>query len=341
MHVTFRVPAKINIVLSIGPLRPDGFHDLATVFHAVSLYDNVTARWGDEEPRNDDDPRSEDEAGGDAAPGDRDHVSLTLDGPYSGRLPADGTNLAVRAVHTLAAAAGVPARAHLRVTKAIPVAAGLAGGSADAAGALLACNALWGLGWTVERLAGLAATLGSDVPFSLVGGTAVGTGRGEKLDPLVVPGALHWVLAVADGELSTPAVYRRLDELREAGAAAGPPASGTLALGSLAAGTGPDTVSVDASVLGALAAGDASEVGRLMRNDMQAAAVDLRPSLAQTLSAGREAGALGGIVSGSGPTCVFLAQDAAHSRMIVQALEDSGTCRATEVVVGPVTPSQS
>ncbi|MGH8827589.1 MAG: 4-(cytidine 5'-diphospho)-2-C-methyl-D-erythritol kinase, partial [Jiangellaceae bacterium] len=197
-RVNVRVPAKINLVLAVGPLRPDGYHDLATVFHAVSLYDDVSAE-----------PAAE--------------LSLEVDGAYAAGVPVDETNLAMRAARALATYAGVPAAARLHVRKRIPVAGGMAGGSADAAGALLTCNELWGLGLDHTQLATVAATLGSDVPFALTGGSALGYGRGERLEPVEMAGPLHWVVAVASGGLSTPEVYRRLDTLR-AGVAVPEPA---------------------------------------------------------------------------------------------------------------------
>lgn len=310
--VSVRVPAKVNIVLRVGPPRPDGFHDLVTVFHAVSLYDEITARSL-------------------GPPGDQ--VTVTADGPYAVATPVDDTNLAVRAVNALAAAAGIPAQAALTVHKRIPVAAGVAGGSADAAGALLACNELWGLGWSGARLAEVGATLGSDVPFALSGGTAIGTGRGEQLEPVSFRGELHWVLAVSAAELSTPHVYRRLDELRataSSSAATSRPAAGPERI----AGRG-----VDARLLQALESADAPALGPLLANDLQDAAVDFRPALVDTLAAGRKAGALGGIVSGSGPTCLFLARDAAHAGEVAAALAASGTCATAEAVHGPAWPS--
>lgn len=290
LQVIARVPAKINPVLSVGPKRPDGFHDLATVFHAVSLYDEVRA-----------------------APGDG--VSLTLSGPYAVGVPADDSNLAVRAAHALAAHAGVPTQVTLSVHKEIPVAAGLAGGSADAAGTLRACARLWQLELPDAELAAVAASLGSDVPFALMAGTAEGTGRGERLRAIPVGARLHWVLAVADGELSTPAVYARLDELRQDRCVASP--------------------SVGDDMPAALAAGDPQAVGRALRNDLQEAAVSLRPALADTLRTGADLGALGGIVSGSGPTCVFLARDGAHAADLATGMAASGTCAEALVVHGP------
>jgi 4-diphosphocytidyl-2-C-methyl-D-erythritol kinase len=320
VRVNVRVPAKINLVLAVGPLRPDGFHDLATLFHAVSLYDDVTV--------------SNDDADAPTSPASAaKQVTVRVDGRYGTGVPADESNLAVRAVHALAEAAGVPARAHVRIRKNIPVAAGLAGGSADAAGALLACAELWSLRWPPERLAEVAAGLGSDVPFSLAGGTAIGTGRGEQLEPQGEGEALHWVLAISDAQLSTPDVYRRLDELRAQRAAGGDEQGDVYG----APASAPEPV-VDPRIVAALRTGDTSTVGALLANDLQAAALDLEPTLQDTLRAGQEAGALGGIVSGSGPTCVFLAADESHARTLAETLAESGHCLAAEPVRGPVRP---
>ncbi|KIF00549.1 4-diphosphocytidyl-2C-methyl-D-erythritol kinase, partial [Streptomyces sp. RSD-27] len=189
--VTVRVPAKVNVQLAVGAARPDGFHDLATVFLAVSLYDEVTATATD-----------------------GDGPTVGCEGPDSDQVPLDRTNLAARAAELLAARAGLTPAVHLHIAKNIPVAGGMAGGSADGAAALLACDALWGLGTPREELLEICAELGSDVPFSLVGGAALGSGRGELLTP-VEAGAFHWVFAVAHGGLSTPAVFREFDRLTE------------------------------------------------------------------------------------------------------------------------------
>lgn len=266
--VTVRVPAKVNVQLSVGGRRPDGFHDLATVFLAVGLYDHVTATPAD-------------------------GVRITVSGRDVASVPLDGTNLAARAAVALAKRYGVEPAVHLHIDKDIPVAGGMAGGSADAAGALVACDALWGIGAPREELLELCAELGSDVPFSLVGGAALGTGRGEVLTPLEVGGEFHWVFAVADGGLSTPEVYRECDRLRRAGGgsdlAADLPAPGA-----------------DAALVAALREGSAAALAPALSNDLQAASVALRPGLAGTLGAGLAAGALAAVVSGSGPTCAFL-----------------------------------
>ncbi|WP_169983506.1 4-(cytidine 5'-diphospho)-2-C-methyl-D-erythritol kinase [Microbispora sp. H10836] len=298
--ITVRVPAKVNLQLAVGPLREDGYHDLVNVFHAVSLFDEVTAA----EP-----------ADGDvtAAP-----LRVRVEGDHTGEVPVSDDNLAVRAAMALAGRAGRTYRADLLIRKSIPVAGGMAGGSADAAAALVACNELWGLGLPVEDLMEIAADIGSDVPFALLGGTAVGTGRGERLAPLETAGVFHWVFALADGGLSTPRVYGECDRLREeAGVAAPRPA-------------------VSETLLDALRRGDAKALGQALANDLQPAALALRPSLADTLAAGRERGALGALVSGSGPTCAFLAESAEHAHELAGLITDVDGCRAVVTAHGPV-----
>lgn len=311
-RVTVRVPAKVNVQLAVGGLRPDGFHDLANVFLAVDLHDEVTAT------------ATPGAAGTTAPPAAGDGPRITVSGQDADRVPADASNLAARAATLLAARHGVAPTVHLHLAKDIPVAGGMAGGSADAAGALLACDALWGLGASREELLELGAELGSDVPFSLVGGAALGRGRGERLTPLPVDGTLHWVFAVADGGLSTPEVYRTCDRLRER------------RLGGAGPAHVPDPEPAPA-VLDALRAGDAEALAPLLAaaNDLQPAALALRPALADVLAAGTEAGALAGLVSGSGPTCAFLAGDAASASSVARALVASGTCRAARTATGP------
>ena len=298
-EVTARVPAKVNVQLAVGGLRPDGFHDLANVFLAVDLYDRVTAT-----------PAAE------AGP------VVTVGGRDADRVPTDGSNLAARAAVLLAERYGVAPAVRLHIDKDIPVAGGMAGGSADAAGALLVCDALWGLGASREELLALCAELGSDVPFSLVGGAALGRGRGERLTPLTVGGTFHWVFAVADGGLATPEVYRTCDRLRQE------------RLGGADTGHVPDPEPSPA-VLAALREGDARALAGALANDLQPAALALRPALADVLAAGTEAGALAGLVSGSGPTCAFLVEDAAAAAAVAQRLAASGTCRAARTATGP------
>lgn len=289
--VAVRVPAKINLVLAVGPVRPDGYHELATLFHAVSLHDTVVASPADE-------------------------ITVTVTGARVAGVPADETNLAARAAGELRRYTGVRSGVRLDVHKHIPVAAGLAGGSADAAASLVACDALWGTGLGGRRLARLAARIGSDVPFALEGGTALGTGRGERLTSVMVGATFQWVLAVAGEGLPTPAVYAELDRLRGRRPVHPP--------------------EVDPGVLAALRAGNAEALAAGMRNDLQEAACWLRPALRETLDAGARSGALAGVVSGSGPTCAFLTRDEAHAVEVAGGLAGAGVCSAVLRVRGPV-----
>jgi 4-diphosphocytidyl-2-C-methyl-D-erythritol kinase len=292
VSVTVRVPAKVNVQLAVGAARPDGFHDLANVFLAVGLYDEVTVT-----------PSS-------------DGLRVTCEGPDAAQVPLDRTNLAARAAEALAARYGRTPGVHVHIVKDIPVAGGMAGGSADGAGALLACDALWGTNAPRGELLEICAELGSDVPFSLVGGAALGTGRGERLTALEAGGTFHWVFAMAGRGLSTPAVFREFDRLAEGRDIPEPVASRDL--------------------LDALAKGDAEALAATVRNDLQPAALSLFPELADTLSAGRAAGALTGLVSGSGPTTAFLTRDAGSAEKVAEALRASGTCRSVRVASGPV-----
>jgi len=308
-RVTVRAPAKLNLQLAVGPPRGDGYHHLVTVFHAVSLFDEITVE-----------------------PAARDRVTVTGEG--ADRVPAGRDNLALRAVAALRAE--VPGRApgvRVAITKRIPVAAGLAGGSADAAAALVACNALWGSGLGQAQLVDVAAKVGSDVPFGLLGGTAVGRGRGERLTPALAPATqYHWVLAFAEGQLSTPEVYAALDRLRarEARGDEQPPRhqGGP-------GGDRPPEATLDAGLMSALRSGDARLVGRTLSNDLQPAALSLCPALRKTLAAGLELGALGALVSGSGPTCAFLAASAKRALDLAVSLSGAGVCRSVARVTGP------
>jgi len=290
-RVTVRVPAKVNLHLSVGPVRKDAFHELVTVYHAVSLYDEVVVEPGD-------------------------GVSVTVTGEGAGELPVGDDNLAVRAVRAVAALLGRDPEIAITVRKGIPVAGGLAGGSADAAAALIAADAMWGSELDRITLEGLAAGLGSDVAFLLHGGSALGTGRGEAISPVLGTGDYHWVLAIADAGMSTPAVYAELDAMREAGPI---PRVGE-----------PD------GVLAALRAGDVPALGTVLANDLQAAALRLRPQLRQVLDAGRELGAAGAIVSGSGPTVAMLARTAEDSVRIASSLSGMDVCRTVRRAHGPV-----
>ncbi|MFF6949010.1 4-(cytidine 5'-diphospho)-2-C-methyl-D-erythritol kinase [Streptomyces iakyrus] len=290
MSVTVRVPAKVNVQLAVGAARPDGFHDLANVFLAVGLYDEITVTPADE-------------------------LRVTCDGPDADQVPLDRTNLAARAAVALAERYGRSPGVHIHIAKDIPVAGGMAGGSADGAGALVACDALWGTGASREELLEICAELGSDVPFSLVGGAALGIGRGERLTPLEVGGTFHWVFAMAGRGLSTPAVFREFDRLGEGTDIPEPVASQEL--------------------LAALAKGDPDALAAAVSNDLQPAALSLFPELAGTLAAGRAAGALTALVSGSGPTTAFLVRDPESAAAVAQALLASGTCRTVRTASGP------
>ncbi|MEW1830358.1 4-(cytidine 5'-diphospho)-2-C-methyl-D-erythritol kinase [Streptomyces sp. NPDC088196] len=290
MSVTVRVPAKVNVQLAVGAARADGFHDLANVFLAVGLYDEVTVTPADE-------------------------LRVTCAGPDADQVPLDGTNLAARAAVALAERYGRDPAVHIHIAKDIPVAGGMAGGSADGAGALVACDALWGTGASRAELLDICAELGSDVPFSLVGGAALGIGRGEKLTVLETGGTFHWVFAMAGRGLSTPAVFREFDRLGEGTDIPEPVASQAL--------------------LDALAKGDPDALAAAVSNDLQPAALSLFPELADTLAAGRTAGALAALVSGSGPTTAFLVRDPASAAKVAEALTASGTCRTVRTATGP------
>ncbi|MGW0038807.1 4-(cytidine 5'-diphospho)-2-C-methyl-D-erythritol kinase [Gordonia sp. NPDC003376] len=297
--VTVRVPAKINLHLGVGPLRDDGYHDLVTIFQALSLYDDVTVA------------RS-------AA------MNVTMSrsggrGADTESVPLDENNLAVRAARALGDHVGRDPRVSIDIVKRIPVAGGMAGGSADAAGALVALATLWRLDISRAEILELAAGLGSDVPFSVQGGTALGTGRGEQLMPVLARGELHWVLALAREGLSTPKVFAELDRLRENRA---DEYSG--------ANPRPD------ELVQALAGGRPEQIAPLLHNDLQPAALSLQPALRRTLRAGIDAGALGGIVSGSGPTCAFLCSGAEDAVAVAAELSGAGVARSVRTAAGPV-----
>jgi 4-diphosphocytidyl-2-C-methyl-D-erythritol kinase len=288
-----RVPGKVNLYLAVGDRRDDGYHELTTVFHAVSLLDEVTVS-------------------------NADVLSLELAGEGAESLPTDDRNLAWRAAELMAEHVGRAPDVAISIDKSIPVAGGMAGGSADAAAVLVAMNALWELGVPRRDLHTLAAQLGSDVPFALHGGTALGTGRGEELATVLARNTFHWVLAFADGGLSTPAVFSEIDRLRETGREQ------------------PPRLEDPEPVLAALASGDPAVLAPLLGNDLQPAALSLDPGLRRTLRAGASAGALAGIVSGSGPTCAFLCSSATAAVDVGAELAGAGVCRTVRVASGPV-----
>ena len=272
-EVVVAAPAKINLCLGVGPLRGDGYHPLATVYQAIGLYDEITVRPSQEQ-------------------------SLTVVGEDVdvSDVPTDESNLALQAASLLALRHGLDDGVEMVIRKRIPVAGGLAGGSADAAGALVACDALWGTETPREELLALAAELGSDVPFCLVGGTAVGTGRGELVSPAMTRGKYWWVLALADDGLSTPAVYREFDRLHARSPAPEP--------------------EVPTELMAALRSGDVELLGKALTNDLQPAAFRLRPELEELLELGVQGSAHGALISGSGPTCLFLAENETHATKV-------------------------
>ena len=291
-------PAKINLSLRVRALRPDGYHEITTVFHAVSLADEVTVAA--------------------AAPGSGRSVAVT--GERAASVPAGDDNIAAKAAVALAHYAGLAGPdVTIDIAKSIPVAAGMAGGSADAAAALVALKRLWSLDVTDTDLAEIAAQLGSDVPFALSGGTARGVGRGETLTPVLAHGELHWVVALSDAQLSTPAVYAEWDRL--------------LAEGRVAPSE--DGAQADAPLLAALRQGDPDAIARCLVNDLEPAAVALRPQLRGVLDAGAELGALAGLVSGSGPTCVFLAEGREEAIALAAEMAGTGLVRGVRHAVGP------
>ena len=267
VHV--RAPGKLNLFFEVGERQADGYHDVASVYQAVSLYEDV---W--------------------ATPAEG--FTVAVSGPVDvGGVPLDDRNLALQAARALARHIGYEGGVHLEIVKHVPVAGGMGGGSADAAGALVACDAVWGADLGTGELQRLAAALGADVPFALMGGTAVGTGRGDRLSPALARARFDWVLVTDDTGLSTPAAYQRLDELRERADVV----------------SAPGAPAVDPAVLQALRSGDPAQLAAGLRNDLQAAALSLHPRLREVLEVGEsDDAALAGIVSGSGPTIAFLTE---------------------------------
>ncbi len=289
--VEVQVPAKVNLQLSVGPKESDGFHEVVTVFQAISIFDNLKIS------------RSE-------------QFDITLEGDFINGVPIDQNNLVSKAVEIMAERFEIDKNLSIEINKSIPVAGGMAGGSADAAGTLLGIDQLFGLGLSKEELSEVARKLGSDVPFMLHGGTAVGRGRGDEITPALSRGNYHWVIAVSSNGLATPAVYGECDRLR----------------------TGLDikAPALNDELLQALLSGDANRVGKALNNDLQAAAISLRPALRLILDTGQEYGALGGIVSGSGPSVAFLVADEDHSLDLAVALTSSGVVGSVARAQGPV-----
>ena len=283
-RVHVRAPGKVNVFFEVGDVQSDGYHDVASVYQALSLYEDVWASVSDDFT-----------------------ISVTGDVDVSG-VPLDDRNLAVRAARLVAREIGWDAGVALRIHKGVPVAGGMGGGSADAAAALVAVNELLDGRLTTAQLHALGAQLGADVPFALRGGTAVGTGRGDELAPALVRGRFDWVLVTQVDGLSTPEAYAGLDEMR-ARTDIAPHREAPV---------------VDPAVLQALRAGDATGLAAVTRNDLQAVAVERRPELGVLLDEGVRLGALAGLVSGSGPTVAFLTAGEAAASDLADALGDAG-----------------
>ena len=292
--VTVRVPAKVNLQLSVGPRESDGYHNLVSVFQAVSIFDEVTL--------------TKSHAGS--------GVTISITGEQTHGVPEDDSNLAVKAAKLIGEKFDLDVDVHIEVKKSIPVAGGMAGGSADAAGTLVAMDALYRLDATREELLALGAELGSDVPFMISGGTAVGTGRGDQLTAALSRGTYHWVFALSTVGLSTPSVYAECDRMRAEFEVAAPKVSDTL--------------------MQSLLAGDAEAVGKSLHNDLQAPACSLRPALSLVLEVGRDYGALGALVSGSGPTVAFLVTDEEAGLDLAVALTACGVVGSVARATGPV-----
>ena len=292
--VTVRVPAKVNLQLSVGPRESDGYHQLVTVFQAISIFDDVTVKIGEQGSG----------------------INLTVSGDQIHGVPTDSTNLVVKAIELIADKFELDIDVNVDVKKSIPVAGGMAGGSADAAAAIVAIDELYSLEMTREEMHSIAAQLGSDVPFLLSGGTAIGQGRGDQLTAALSRGTYHWVLALSSVGLSTPAVYGECDRLRQ--------------------GLDISDPQISDALMQALLSADPSNVGKLLINDLQPAACSLRPALRLILDVGQEYGALGAIVSGSGPTVAFLVSDEEHSLDLAVALSASGVVGSVTRAFGPV-----
>jgi len=293
-----RAPGKINVFLKVGSILDDGYHDVAIAYQAVSLYEDVRAYRADD-------------------------FSVSVSGTVNlSGVPTDGSNIAIKAARLLARRAGYRGGVRLEIQKHVPVTGGMGGGSADAAATLLACDALWGTGTSREEMLKLAAELGADVPFSLTGGTAIGTGRGDQLSPALAKGQFQWVLALADFGLSTPEVYTELDLHRQRHSQDIFPA--------------PAVPTVEADVLQALRAGDPHMLAECLHNDLQAPALKMEPSLAGVIELGEKNGALAGVISGSGPTVAFLTADldSALELQIALSAAQMNVVRATGPVHG-------
>lgn len=278
----------------MGPREADGYHNLVSVFQAISIFDDVTVK------------RTEPGSG----------ITISISGEHTHGVPADSSNLAIKAAQLVVDQYEIDSDLHIEIKKSIPVAGGMAGGSADAAATLVALDTLFQLELSRDELHRLGSELGSDVPFIISGGTAIGQGRGDQLTAALSRGTYHWVLALSSVGLSTPAVYSECDRMRAELEIAAPQVSDAL--------------------MQSLLAADAQAVGRALTNDLQSAACSLRPALSLVLEVGRDYGALGAIVSGSGPTVAFLVADEEAGLDLAVALTASGVVGSVARALGPV-----
>jgi 4-diphosphocytidyl-2-C-methyl-D-erythritol kinase len=265
-----------------------------TVFQAISLFDDVsvaTAPVGN-------------------------GLTIDISGQTSSGVPADSSNLAIRAAELMVKTYDLPTDLVIKLKKEIPVAGGMAGGSADAAGVIVGLDSLFELGLSRDEMESVGSKIGSDVPFSICGGVAIGSGRGDQITPALAKGNYFWVLALSGQGLATPSVYQECDRLRE--------------------GLSITTPQVSEPLMQALRAGDAKALGKSLSNDLQSAACSLRPALRLVLDVGVDYGALGGIVSGSGPTVAFLVSSDEHAMDLTVALSASGVVSSVVRATGPV-----
>ena len=290
-QVSVRVPGKINLQLSVGPLQRDGYHEVATVFQSVSLFDELTI-----------------------SENDGDGIEIAAEGKSA--IPLGKENLAFKAAELMRKKFDISTGLLIKIKKEIPIAGGMAGGSANAGATIVGIDALFSLGLKRDEMERIGGEIGADVPFTISGGTAIGTGRGDQITPVLSRGSYNWVLALSSSGLSTPAVYKECDRLRE--------------------GLDISKPHVSDSLLHSLSQGDAKALGKSLTNDLQAAACSLKPALRLILDVGLDYGALGGIVSGSGPTVAFLAENEDHALDLVVALTSSGVVGNVIRVAGPV-----
>ncbi|KAE8316457.1 4-diphosphocytidyl-2-C-methyl-D-erythritol kinase [Aspergillus transmontanensis] len=275
--ITLQIPAKLNLYLHAGALRQDGYHDITMVYQAISLYDTMTISPSQ-------DPQE---------------FTMTVSGMDSDRIPADARNLVIKAAKRLADFSGISHQAlHFDLVKSIPTEAGLGGGSADAAAALVGCNHIWKTGLDNEQLMDIGAHIGEDVPFFIRGLVGIGTGYHQPVIPVDVDTesmrTWHWVLGIMPRGLSTKLVFERSDNT------------------------------------------PFRHLTPYLNNNLQEAAEELDPDIGVALRMGREVGAIVSLMAGSGTTCLFLAGDEEHAERLAGELSDRNIFRKVVRAVGPV-----